>query len=116
MSSQIVVSALRWIAIALFVGGTTAVASLTAGDSWQKATLKGLGDGLPILLGALGWGGYDAHRASVAKEQVKAGVPVTALHAYDVGYHLIDEYDRLAIDYAELCLEHQDLKDRVGSP
>jgi hypothetical protein len=116
MSSQIVVSALRWIAIALFVGGTTAVASLTAGDSWQKATLKGIGDGLPILLGALGWGGYDAHRASVAEAQTRAAEPITAVRPYDVGYHLIDEYDRLAIDYAKLCLEHQDLKARVGSP
>jgi hypothetical protein len=106
MSAQVVVSFLRWLAIGVLVGG----------DPWQKAALKGLATAVPIWLGALGWGGYDGHRAAVAEAQTLAAEPITAVRPYDVGYHLLHEYDRLALDYAQLCLEHQDLKARVGSP
>jgi fatty acid desaturase len=116
MSAQVVVSFLRWLAIGVLVGGGAAIAAIVGGDPWQKAALKGLATAVPIWLGALGWGGYDGHRAAVAEAQTLAAEPITAVRPYDVGYHLLHEYDRLALDYAQLCLEHQDLKARVGSP
>jgi hypothetical protein len=110
MNAQVVVSFLRWVAIGILVGAGSAVADLLSGESVERAILKGVGLAMPIWLGALGWGGFDSHRASVVHKQLHASQMPTALKPYDVGYTLLEEYKCLHADYSHASIENERLR------
>jgi hypothetical protein len=106
MKSQVLVSFLRWAAIGILVAAGSAIADILAGQDYVKSILKGIGIALPIWLGALGWGGFDSHRAELVRKSAVLGASVEGMRPYDVGYHLIDEIADRDLKYEKFVRMH----------